>query len=384
MSIIKVTRESFIKRYSPESQPLVKTSLNIYNQYLFSYYLQKQGIVQWDDASPDYVQNFKKFDYKETEADLFLELLKDENKNAKYKVLQELAQYLLTNHVTGKKLDVITAKNIYFHFIKDWWLYNDIELDLNRIRREIKWPKKVRERVIGIDKYMIMELINKCDSTRKGMYYVAAYTGMRIGEVLALDWSWIDFSESPLKISIPGRFTKTKQDRITFCSLEAEKWLKSHKKDKGPVFVNPKTGKAYSKTGTFNYFARRRRSLGFDQKKENGRCHFKQHSLRGYAENKLARSAGGSEFAHTILGHGQYLISYNQAGKTDDDAKNDYLSALPYLSLSDEVRLKQENQTLKEKLDSVEDITRNVKLLQAFLMENSDFAENYKNWLASR
>ena len=78
MSIIAVTRESFIKRYSAESQPPVKTSLNTYNQYLFSYYLQKQGIVQWDDASPDYVQNFKKFDYKETEADLFLELLKDE------------------------------------------------------------------------------------------------------------------------------------------------------------------------------------------------------------------------------------------------------------------------------------------------------------------
>jgi integrase len=372
MSIIVVTRESFIKRYNIESQAVVKTSLTIYNQYLFSYYLDKQGIVQWDAASPEYIKNFKKFDYKETEANLLSELRKDENKNAKYKILQEIAQYLLTNHVTGKKLDVATAKNIYFHFIKDWWLYNDIELDLNRIKREIKWPKKVKERIRGIDKNMIMELISKCDSTRKGIYYVAAYTGMRIGEVMALDWGWIDFSESPLKISIPGRFTKTKQDRITFCALEAEKWLRQHRKNSGLVFLNPKTGKPYSKTGIFGYFARRRRLLGYDQKKENGRCHFKQHSLRGYAENKLSRGAGGSEFAHTVLGHGEYLISYNQSGKTDDDAKNDYISALPFIALSDSERLKEENAQLKTQIKQVDLLTREVELLKAFLAENRD------------
>ena len=382
MSIITITRSSFLKRYIPSTARIVRTSLAKWDQFCFTLSMENQGMVPYEPASPKYIENFEKFNAQKFESEFFIEMRKEENKNKRYVILDMLVQSLLVDGITGKKLDVNTAKP-YFNFICAWWRYNEIELDPYKIKN-VKFPKKLLERNIGIDRKMISDIIALCDDMHKGIFLVCTFSGMRISEVLSMEHPWIDYDSSPLKISIPGKYTKTKQDRITFVGGDAESWIKKHRGISGPVFVNPKTGNRYPYASLQKYFDTRRTRLGLTAKKENGRNHIRIHSLRGYAENKLGRGQGGSEFAHSILGHRANLISYNESGKTDDDAANDYKSALPFLSLSEEQTLAVENKTLKDQARIIEDLTRDMQLLRDLIMSHPELAAKHMAWMSSK
>lgn len=379
MSLLTITRSSFQARYIPSTRRSVVASFHHWDHFLFRLSLDQEGRVPWTDGSKDYKENFKKFNPIPFEAQIFTELRKDENKLKRYVLLDQMAQSFAVNHDTGKKIDVSTAKMVYFNYVKAWLRYNEIELDQYKLK-EVKWPKKIKERRQGIDRKMITDVIALCDDMHKGLYYIASYSAMRMSEIYAMEWSWIDLTESPLKITIPARITKTRQERITFVGGEAESWLKKHQGHSGLVFKS-RDGQQLRPNKVWNYFSIRRKQCGFEAKKENGRHHFVQHSLRGYAENKMARGSGGSEFAHTMLGHGEYMITYNEAGKTDEDARNDYVSAMPFLTLDESQALREKNQKLVEKLDSAEDQAKNADLLKAFIQSNPEFMAKFKEWI---
>jgi len=349
--MITISRSTFYKRYIPSTARVVKTSLRKWDQFCFVMSLEQRGIVPFEPGTQKYVENFANFNPILFESEFFLMMRKDENKAKKYVVLDALVQSLLVDGKTGRNLDVNTAR-VFFNFICAWWRLNEIDLDPYKLKA-IKWPKKILERVQGISRKNISDIIALCDDLHKGIFYVCVYSAMRIDEVLSMSWSWIDFDKQPLKISIPGKYTKTKQDRITFVGNEAATWLKSHKKNDGLVFSSPRTGNKMYYSAVWQYFSNRRMKLNLVQQKENGRHHIKIHSFRGYAENKLGRGTGGSEFAHSILGHRENLISYNQSGKTDEDAAADYESALPFLALSEQT-LKDQNTDLKNQLQMVQ------------------------------
>ena len=301
MSLLKVTRESFMERYDK-----AKTRTNI--RYTF---------VAWDHFLTDNNIN---------EADLFLRMR--DGKEDPYRILDAVVQYWKVPHEYCGKKGATTIQN-YFNFLKAWVKYNGIRLDNDDIRSHIKFPKPVRERVRGIDKAMIRNTIQLCNAFYRGLWYVLAYTGMRIdSECLNMKWSWIDFRTSPLMIIIPGQHTKTSQERMTFAGGEAEKWLRQRYESLKPqqtdfVFVNPRTGRKLTYGAAYTYFARRRGNLELVERGANGRYHYHPHKYRAYTENKLAKGAD-SEFAHSILGHTKDLISYNQGGATEQDALNDY------------------------------------------------------------
>jgi integrase len=255
-----------------------------------------------------------------------LEQMKDESK--KYLILDHLVQFWKNGrNQRFQKRRPVTVQT-YFTFVRAWLQYSGIELQQEKISQFVRFPKSDEQRVRGINRDMIQAMYNNADDFMKALIVFLAATGMRIGEALATRVEWIDFSKTPAKITIPAEYTKTRQERITFLTPEAVKWInRIHPEPTGIIFnVAYKT--------VWKRFDALRKKCGFTDTGTNGFHHFRIHKYRGFTENRLARTVD-PEFAHTILGHKKDLIQYNQGGMTEDDAANDYLKAIPELTIAE-------------------------------------------------
>lgn len=320
MSLIVITREQFLERYENENT-------------------RKQAIL-----------SLKKWDLflaelKVSEADIFNELRLPENKNKRYVFVQQFVNFL--------NRTMRSVKN-YFNFVKSWIKYNDVELDNERVKTNVKFPKPIRYRPKGIDREVVKNVYNKCNPFYRTLLEFQTSSGMRIKrETLNMKWSWINFDTNPVHVVIPGEYSKTGQERITFITPEAANDLKIMRIGKNPEDrVFPRCYGAVRE-----YFAKIRDELGLNERAPTGIHHFRPHKFRGYAENRISKAVG-SEYAHALLGHTEGLIEYFQGGTTDKEAGEDYLKAVSSLTINDDSMLKDENAKLKEKVESIDEMKR--------------------------
>ena len=296
ISLLNITRAGFVDRYNkPKTRTAAVTALSAWDAFL-----RDRGLG---------------------EADLFVALRNDPEKNQRYILLDQLVQH-------WKRTKSVSSMKTYLYFVKAWLKLNDIALDQFKLKEYVRIPKGVRERRKGIDQNVIRKILAcATNPLYKTMIYVLVSSGMRIGEVLEMRASWIDFGSRPVKITIPGIHTKTQTDRITFVTPEAEKWLRdicAGKKPEDRVFpVSYNTALAY--------IARIRKKCGFTERGANGFSTVRIHAFRGFAENRMSRF--NPEFAHAMLGHTKDLNSYYQSGQTDEVAGEDYMKATEFLTI---------------------------------------------------
>lgn len=289
MSIITVSREDFIGRYeSIETKITVIKALKKWDKFL-----QSKSLI---------------------EADLFIGL-KNDNGNQKYILLDQLSRF--------------PVPMVWFTYIKAWIKYNDITLDNDKIKEYVRWPKKMKEREKGIDREIVRSFLENLKPFYRTVVLVAAVTGMRIRSELInkMEWSWIDFDSDPIKITIPAKYTKMKQERITFATPQVKEELLKIKAQSKSRIVFPRSYDAF-----YNHLSLVRDKLGLTERKMNGLYQFKPHRFRGFTENKLSKIIG-EEYAHAITGHGNYLNQYFSGGTTDVEAGHDYLKAVKDLTI---------------------------------------------------
>ncbi len=317
-----ITRESFLNRYNkPSTKRQAQISFVAFDKFLV----------------------FKKI----SEQELLTRLRKGQNA---YLILDDMVQFWKQDkHPT-------TIKN-YFQFIKDWFRYNEISIEDYKVKHHIKFPKPIRDRVKGIDRDTIKQLLNACKKPIYRTYLLALVsTGMRKVECLNIRPSWLDQTAKPIKVTIPGQYTKSGQERITFLTNEVWILIKPLMKNDDKIF--PMTPGAVQQ-----YMSILRGRCGFTQKGSNGFHHVRIHKLRGYTENKMSRSAG-PESAHALLGHTKDLIQYFQGGTTDKEFAEDYSKVIPYLTMEHDNILKDENETLRDQIKRHEDLSLELSKLQ--------------------
>jgi len=322
MSLL-VTRESFLNRYN---KPKTKTQAKI-------------AFVAFD--------KFLKFK-KVEEPDILTRIRNGENP---YLILDDLVQFWKQDkHPT-------TIKN-YFQFIKDWFRYNDISIEDYKVKHTVKFPKPIRDRVVGIDRDIIKQLLNACTKPIYRSYLIVLVSsGMRKNECLNMRPSWISIEKVPKEILIPGKYTKTGQERITFLTNEAWKSIQPFmKKDDSRIFP-------MSDDSVGQYIGVLRKRCGLMEKGSNGFYHVRLHKIRGFTENKVSKSSS-PEVAHALLGHTKDLIQYFQGGTTDKEFAEDYSKAIPYLTIEEDNILKDENENLREQVKKQTDLERQVLALQ--------------------
>ena len=187
----------------------------------------------------------------------------------------------------------------------------------------------MKEREKGIDREIVRSFLENLRPFYRTVVLVAAVTGMRIRSELInkMEWSWIDFDSDPIKITIPAKYTKMKQERITFATPQVKEELLKIKAQSKSRIVFPRSYDAF-----YNHLSLIRDKLGLTERKMNGLYQFKPHRFRGFTENKLSKIIG-EEYAHAITGHGNYLNQYFSGGTTDVEAGNDYKRAIQDLTI---------------------------------------------------
>jgi len=115
----------------------------------------------------------------------------------------------------------------YFVNINEYLYYRGIKLD-RRDTRTLKFPKLIKRKGYPLTLEEIQQIITPVSHIKKSMYLALISSGMRIEECLRVQRKHIDLSLDRIKITIPGEFTKTGEERITFLSKEAEKFNIKH------------------------------------------------------------------------------------------------------------------------------------------------------------
>ena len=152
---------------------------------------------------------------------------------------------LLQNNSVDQPLDVLQSwinwnvdkrqpngLRTYFNHLNDYFYYRGIKLDV-RDTKTLKFPKKIKRREYPLTLEEIQKIITPAKYKKKAMYLVLISSGMRIDELLRLQRKHLDIGTERIKITIPGEFTKSGQERITFLIKEASKYnLKKYSKSK--------------------------------------------------------------------------------------------------------------------------------------------------------
>lgn len=201
--------------------------------------------------------------------------------------------------------------------------------------------------------------------------------------MVQLKLSDIDLQSNPVKITIRGNTSKTRQSRETFITTEAAKSLKdyltrnfgwSENKDNSHLnekfIFGPTTNKGRkSKKPGFNVESAKlslQKSLrsyvskipDLDVTNENGYKAIHFHGFRKYFRTTVGNVCG-RDFSEALMGHGFYMDTYYQL---DEIKKQEmYLNAEPHLTFSDFKEVENKMATLTVKCNELEQTVLGLK-----------------------
>lgn len=224
--------------------------------------------------------------------DKTLELMKHDTGNLKYITMQRMIVYFIELGISGKSI-----RN-YWNFIRNWWWYNGVKTDAQEIKSFVKFPKILKE----IREPMTREIIKQiCDASSppfRTLWLVLASSGMRPQEFINTPRENIYLNETPARIYLNPTITKSAQGRNVFISNQAATELKKNLDD----VINIKYYRMY--------FSKLRRKIHLTKKYSNGKNFLVQvYALRSFFFTQ-ATMKHGSDYAHAVTGHGQYLDQY--------------------------------------------------------------------------
>jgi len=95
---------------------------------------------------------------------------------------------------------------------------------------KIKTPKVPKSFPVFISESELIEILNNTEmQLLKDIFTTAFYTGMRLGELLNMKWSWIDFTQNIITIKNSSEFnSKNKRERIIPIHQKVQNILQTH------------------------------------------------------------------------------------------------------------------------------------------------------------
>lgn len=133
----------------------------------------------------------------------------------------------------------------YLASIKELFIFNDVNFsDKDKKRLKNKTPRggsATVERDLDLD--LIRTIMQHADLKTRTLILVLVSSGLRLNEALSLNIGDVDLSNGLGAITVRGERTKTRQQRITFCTPEAvesiKEWLKVR-----PAYIESARNKA--------------------------------------------------------------------------------------------------------------------------------------------
>jgi len=270
-----------------------------------------------------------------------------------YRVLSEFVIFLDKNGYKPKTIQVRLAAT------KGYLRHIGIKVSTDDCKHSVRMPKPIRHRDEPITKEMILRLLRNVSPNMQTIILVLLSSGMRIGELVQLKISDIDFTSKPTRIRIRAETTKTREERETFITTEATNALKDYlikhyswneSRDNLHLKNIPLFGRASAlKTApkqdihspdsilASNLLIRNLTNAlakmpELDEKNANGRRVIHFHGLRKFFRTTVGNVCG-RDFAEALIGHGFYMDTYYVL--SEPQKRELYLKAEPYLTISD-------------------------------------------------
>ena len=284
---------------------------------------------------------------------------------------------------------VVTAKE----FLND----ADCRIYSEDVRRKFKLPRRVNSYSEGLTKDAIAQILRLANYKLSTVILLACSSGMRLGEIIQLKFSDIDFETNPTTIKIRAETTKTRESRVTHITKEATQALKdfiakskrdwnygeyvfllSYENKLEQLLRNKNSGKlktaiekkleGISEEEKIEFRARITKQNFENQlrgvirsipelskKAENGRFNVHFHAFRYFFKTQVT-DAHESDFAEALLGHKSLkLVYYRQNTKK---RQKTYLDVEHTLTISETenieknyTELQQDNRELRDELN---------------------------------
>jgi len=303
-----------------------------------------------------------------------------------YKVLKEFVLFLDGSNYGSKSIQLRLAAT------KGYLRHLGIKIYSEDLKQMVRVPKIVRHREKPLTKEIIQRVLRNVSPKLQTAILVLISSGMRIGELVQLELSDIDFTTTPTTVSIRAETTKTRESRETFLTAEATDSFKDYlrryfewQEESSNSHLKNRTlfGSTVTRSRKSNFepkgsalFASRnllmrtlanalRKIPELDENNENGRKVIHFHALRKFFRT-TAGNVCGRDFAEALIGHRFYMDTYYQL--STEKRREMYLEAEPYLTISDFESIEKNFRTLSAKHTQLES---KVDDLMEYLRTNS-------------
>lgn len=290
-----------------------------------------------------------------------------------YNILKEFVLFLDRSNYGSKSIQLRLAAT------KGYLRHLGIKIYSEDLKQMVRVPKIVRRREKPLTKEIIQRVLRNVSPKLQTVILVLASSGMRIGELVQLRLSDIDFTTKPITIQIRAETTKTRESRETFLTTEASDSLKDYLRrhfkweEELPnsnlknMFLFGRTCMASrkfdpEKINTDSHAACNllmkilsnalKKIPELNENNENGRKVVHFHALRKFFRTMVG-NACGRDFAEALIGHRFYMDTYYQL--PEEKKRQMYLDAEPYLTISDFKSVEKNIKKLSEKNTQLEE-----------------------------
>lgn len=149
----------------------------------------------------------------------------EQTKQEKFDVYATLRDHVVYLDGENYKPKSITTR---LAAIKGYLRFLGLKIYTEDCKHIIKMPKIIREPEVALTKELLLRVLRNVPQRVQTVVLVLSSSGMRIGELVQLQLSNIDFTTTPTTIRLPGKITKTRTARETFITTEATKALKDY------------------------------------------------------------------------------------------------------------------------------------------------------------
>lgn len=353
------------------------------------------------DAYSTVVNKFLIFVREQYNLDLeqLLRQIKDTKEKDPIGVLDDFYSYATKARIgrTGKPLSNSTIKQ-YVLVAKEFLNHEGCRVYNEDLKQRFRLPKASAVYEKGLTKETINRLVRLANPTISTIILMACSSGMRIGEIIQLRLTDIDFTTNPTTIILRRETTKTRQTRVTHITSEATKALQDYLKkyrsieNGNYIFLETQEDKISKikkklERDSFrnNYFknqAKKRlerledelKSIGSEElyahcvettgislesqlrrviagipelsmKNDNGRNAIHFHAFRAWFKTQVT-NAHQSDYAEALMGHTSLKLVYYR--QNDEARAKIYREIEPALTISDTEKIEKSFEILQE------------------------------------
>lgn len=264
----------------------------------------------------------------------------------------------------------------YLCVAKDYLNFHGMKIYTEDIKQKFRTPKPDVFYEEGLTKSILNRLLQNCKPKLRVAILLACSSGMRIGEIVQLRLSDVDFTTSPTTIRVRRETTKTRETRFTHISSEASKIFSDYitKKTLDTKSTDPYLFMYFDgEFGTLEYdnsmYASRQTMMeGLRQtllhipelsmKNENGQNRIHFHAFRKWFKTQVT-TAGQSDFAEALIGHKSLKLVYFK--QSSEARMKLYQKMEPFLTISDFTRIEKTMDELHEQVQTLSTELEKVK-----------------------